>query len=487
MEVQPPSRYSGTAINGWARGPFVFVADIRGADSRVFSGNLTVESGQTLTEDVFVYAGNVHLMSGATIKGNLVVYSGNVAVDEGGEIDGDVTAFSGSTMIAGQVTGNVASWSGDVSIKPSARVGGDISVLSGEIVRDPGAEVSGDVIRGPNLKLPSNPLNPPAPPAFNRTPPVAPRATAFGQRLVGLIVRVLGALLLTLLAALVAGVFVYVRPDVVNGIRRNIRSETVYSFLLGLIANLVLLFLSFLLTVTVCLAPLALLPVLAFVLLNIAGWVAISAIVGERLLLAARLRWEPSVAAAAGAVVATGIVSFLWAVGGCFRFISFVLILVVASIGLGAVIIPWLRKATAERQPRTPEAAGAVTDPAAPPAYDRETAAAETVEPVAEAIPATESAPDKTVEPGAPETAIEEAPGSYETPDVTSAPDDDDFTRIRGIGPVFAARLRQANVLTFGDLAALTPEQIAEIIGWPAERVMRTEIVEQAAELAKSG
>ena len=62
-----------------------------------------------------------------------------------------------------------------------------------------------------------------------------------------------------------------------------------------------------------------------------------------------------------------------------------------------------------------------------------------------------------------------------------------DFTRIKGIGPAFDQRLKDANVLTFADLAARTPEEVADILGVSTERVVKGELIEQARLLAQAG
>jgi hypothetical protein len=62
-----------------------------------------------------------------------------------------------------------------------------------------------------------------------------------------------------------------------------------------------------------------------------------------------------------------------------------------------------------------------------------------------------------------------------------------DFTRIKGIGPAFDQRLKDAGVLTFADLATQTPEHISGILGWSKERVVKDELIEQARQLAQEG
>lgn len=52
------------------------------------------------------------------------------------------------------------------------------------------------------------------------------------------------------------------------------------------------------------------------------------------------------------------------------------------------------------------------------------------------------------------------------------APELDDLTAIKGIGPVFAARLNKAGIFTYAQLAAQSPEQIqfiTQVTRWDPE------------------
>ena len=53
---------------------------------------------------------------------------------------------------------------------------------------------------------------------------------------------------------------------------------------------------------------------------------------------------------------------------------------------------------------------------------------------------------------------------------VKTAVSPDDLERIKGIGPLFAARLQAAGVHTVADLAALNPDQLAIILDIPESR-----------------
>jgi hypothetical protein len=59
-----------------------------------------------------------------------------------------------------------------------------------------------------------------------------------------------------------------------------------------------------------------------------------------------------------------------------------------------------------------------------------------------------------------------------------------DFRKIAGIGPVVAQRLRDAGILTYGDLARRAPEEIAAIAGKSSESIASQNWIGQARELA---
>ena len=63
---------------------------------------------------------------------------------------------------------------------------------------------------------------------------------------------------------------------------------------------------------------------------------------------------------------------------------------------------------------------------------------------------------------------------------------EDDLQDIKGIGPVFAARLNKAGVHDFQDLAKLNENQLREIVGEQVEKLVdKKSILKQARQLAK--
>ena len=431
------------------------------AQSQILNGDLTVEPGEVIESDVVVYSGDAEVKDGGRITGNLVVYSGDIDIDQGGTVDGDVTAFSGNVEIGGTVHGDVASWSGDVELKETASVDGDLSVVSGDIVRAAAAAVGGNVVQGPNLKL-GLPnlgfgLNPPDSPA-GPSVTVQRSQPSFGERLANLFLRLLAGVGVALVFLPLAALITYSRPDYITRIATTMREQTPLSFVVGLFTNLILIVLSVLLIVTICGIILAPLPLFLLLALNLVGWTAVASTVGRWLSTRLGTTWSPAVTVAVG-VIGLGVVLIpLVTLGGCFRFFASAFMLIVGSFGLGAVVLPWLNKARGADVPDLPAVShGPLVD-------------AQAMTSVAGA--SVDAAMDAAVD-----AAVHREP--------VAPVGEDDFTRINGVGQVFDARLKVAGVRTFAQLAALTPEAIADIIGWPVERVLRTELIEQAAVLAE--
>jgi predicted flap endonuclease-1-like 5' DNA nuclease len=67
--------------------------------------------------------------------------------------------------------------------------------------------------------------------------------------------------------------------------------------------------------------------------------------------------------------------------------------------------------------------------------------------------------------------------------DQASVPEDgDDLQEVRGVGPVFADRLRQAGIISHRQLASTSQEQLARILGASSRRVEA--ILEEARQIA---
>jgi cytoskeletal protein CcmA (bactofilin family) len=315
---------------------------------QIFYDNLTVAEGDVYEGDVTVTAGNVLVEDGGLIEGNLIVWSGNVVIQLGGEVEGDVSALSGNVTIAGDVGGSVAAVSGNIELLETATVDGDVSVISGDVLRAPEAEIDGNVIKGATPKLPmpfsgwiwgdDQPSAPVAPAA-----PVMATGSSFWGWLGWTVLRMVLAVMFTAIIVTLVCVLYNLRPDLIRPLAPLVRERSAYVFVVGLMVNLVLLVLTGALFFTLCLAVLGLAPGFVLVVLNLIGWTLASQLIGERLATYIKTPMEPIAKVAIGAIVATGGVMSLWALGGCFRPMAHLLWLLISSFGVGAVVVHWLR------------------------------------------------------------------------------------------------------------------------------------------------
>jgi predicted flap endonuclease-1-like 5' DNA nuclease/cytoskeletal protein CcmA (bactofilin family) len=535
-------------------------------------GDLTVESGQVIDDDVMLYSGNVEVEEGGRITGDLFVFSGNIEIEEAAAVEGDVTNYSGNVTVAGHVGGDLTAMSGDIELESTASVDGDISVMSGSIRRDEGATVSGNVVQGPSFRFPRGfrPDAPVAPDAPGPGMSFDTRSNGFGGTVLRFIGRLVAAALMTALAMLLVGALFYARPQLIADSRKQLHEQLALSAVVGGLANLTVLFLAGLLAVTLCLLPLALIPMLLLLVVNVVGWAVISQIVGEKIVSVAKQEVQPVLTLLVGAFFLIGALALLWALGGCFQFVAWILIFAVASVGSGAALLPWINRrrgfgGTGDAGmdngggdvppvppiPPGPSSAYSTdveTDVAAPVDYvtaeeinasrgtsgasaqrgaavgsdidtdtdlgEREVVEHDVAQPLdymtAEEINTTQESEEKParrsrarsgetkpadVSPpaqGEDETVEQDvaAPVDYVTAQEVNTTDvvteGDDFLQIKGIGPTYARRLKEAGFTSYAHLAAATPEALAEAIGWPVDRVRRSEVIDQARVLASS-
>ncbi len=289
----------------------------------------------------------------------------------------------------------------------------------------------------------------------------ANRGTSWILVLLGRLVQAfLWTLLITGLVLLVA----WLLPTQVERISRTAEKETALSFAAGAITLMGSALLAALLTLTICFALLAL-PLLALLALVIlCGWTVTCHLLGRRLdaFLAnqTRLSWNPLVSVALCSLLLTGVTMFAWAIFVCLGFFVAVLI---GSTGAGAVIVHFARSSGRFSNGsllgegdggNRPPAGTAGPDIVSPP-------------PAVESIEAKEEAAQPS--------------GPPQEPHVPGAPDD--FSRLGGIGPTYAQRLREAGVTSFAQLAVMDVERLAAVLGWSISRVEGSRLRERASEL----
>ena len=502
----------------------------------LLGGDVEIGHDETVQGNLLVVGDDLKLEG--RIGGNLVVVGGDADLDAHSRVGGNLSVIGGDADVrqAAEIGGNIAVVGGDADLDAHSRVGGNVNVIGGDVSKDPAAIIGGSSNWGSYGNRDGHPDNFAAPRAEfsgSRAAPQAPdspqepgtphealkaaaelqaqaalleekaqlaeeelqrrapriqaeaqqhaaRVQAEAQRaqaefeaqaaranrgtswILVLLGRLVQAFLWTLLITGLVLLVAWLLPTQVERISRTAEKETALSFAAGAITLMGSALLAALLTLTICFALLAM-PLLALLALVIlCGWTVTCHLLGRRLdaFLAkqTRLSWNPLVSVAFCSLLLTGVTMFAWAIFVCLGFFIAVLI---GSTGAGAVIVHFAR--SSGRFPSDsflgngdygngPPAEPAVPDVASPP-------------------PAVEAG-EEAAQPSRPP---HEPPGPGNP---------DEFSRLEGIGPTYAQRLRQSGVTSFAQLAEMDVERLAAALGWSASRVERSQLRERASELA---
>ncbi len=522
--------------------------DVRIEEDERVPGNLMIVGDDLILEgriggNLIVVGGDVELVAEAGVGGNVSVIGGDADVRGASVVGGNVAVVGGDVDLTGsaRVGGNVSVVGGQMRKDPDVHVGGG---SSWQTYRN-GVAQSNLNGEAPAPLAQFNPPRPPEPPealaevfeskdnevqaqiALHRQAELeavaeaealaeAHRAAAleiaaeargqaesarrpwllvfFGK----LIQAFLWTLLFTCLVLLVSWLF----PKQVKAVSKTAEKETALSFATGAIGVMGSAGLTAILMITICFALLAL-PLLALMaVVALCGWTVTCYWLGRRLdeLVAVQgaVSWNPLISIGISSLAVTGVTAFSWAIFPCLGFIAALLI---GSTGTGAVIVH-VARGSGRLQRLVPEGAPEDVPPGPEPGAEAGPVgtvdgidAGESGEDAGSAVgldaveleTAGQTAADLP-EPGeapAPVAAEDRGPADVSPGDAAAQDAPDDFTRIAGIGAVFARRLVEAGVTRYSQLAAMDTARIAEVIGCPAARVERERLREQAGELAE--
>lgn len=333
--------------------------------------------------------------SGEVVNNDVVVLEGDLVIHEGATVNGDVTVFKGDATVDGQVNGSLTLFDGDLEAGPAASLNGECVLLNGEFDNEAGEAVKCTDIENLNLEqiapffenapnwfksLPAVPAIPAIPPVPSIPPiptiapiqpvdpvdpvqPVQPVQPAHGRDRGNDGPGVFGRFGIALGNAFLAGLFGLfigaVMGEHLQRITRTAKHKPVASGGVGVLTAIavpslivLLIPLSVILTF-VCIGllgfPIMLLLALGLVWGILVGWVAVGAWLGQRLFGGEKTR-RVATTAALGTFILTFLVGL---VGVPSPFLSGLLGMIIASIGLGAVV---LTQFGSKPYPRTPEA-----------------------------------------------------------------------------------------------------------------------------------
>jgi predicted flap endonuclease-1-like 5' DNA nuclease len=446
---------------------------------------------QEADESILRVGEDVRVESGEVIDGDVTVLFADLEVEEGGEIGGHAVVVLGDMSVDGTVGGDVTT-SGDLTVGDQAHIGGNATVL-GELVGDEDA-IEGRLVvpdSGYNLR----PL--PGQLSARRAEVTTQERVAYG--ITSVAVATLVAMLLVALTRLIA-------PTATARVSRGVSKAPAQSFALGCAAWLILPIVLAAVAITIIGIPIVL---IAWGVLLLLGWTALSAMLGGRLLGGSR-----SLAAAVlGALVLSLVVSIVSALGWSGLCAGSMLGFVLTAAPLGAALRTgfgtrwWPSPPDEGEAPAPPPQAGEEPPPGAmPPAQGEGSSSAPdpgsappaqlvdsppgdatgagpqaaATAAVAAAAVAHSASDDQEAPPAAAEPGAGAAPASAAAVGAPSG----ELTQVPGITPVYALLLRQAGITDLASLAAAAPANVVEVASPPGVTPIEASTAERWIETA---
>ncbi len=254
-----------------------------------------------LTDGRVIFGDSYTLAAGETLDGDLAVFGGSVTVEQDAIVRGDLVVFGGSLTVDGEVLGDVAVVGGDAHLQSHALIHGDLAVMGGTLSREPGAQVNGQITEQAFLPFSGHWAHIFTAPGFGGL--WITTSQGWGVFALHLIGRLLLIMAKAIVLAALAGLLMLFAPDPARRVGQAVIQRPLDSGGVGLLTLLALPVLVVLLTITLIGIPLALVLVILLGLGLLFGWLALSAVVGERIAQALNQTWAPPLSAALGALV----------------------------------------------------------------------------------------------------------------------------------------------------------------------------------------
>lgn len=291
-------------------------------------------------KELLLKVGDLQVPVGTAVRGDAIALGGTAYVD--GMVQGDVVAVGGNVEVSGHVTGSVRAEGGSVVLHATAVVDGEAAAVGGTVRREPGASVGGQR---------SAPLPPAVPPAPGPTSPgpdqVSPPPWWLPGAVAGVFLFLKSLFWLFHLAALVmfvgtAWLLAALFPRAIARLGAVVERDPVTALGAGLLGWPVAAMIAVLLVISVVGLTLALLIPLALFVAVQAGTTAVALVVGHRI--------HPSTVAHE-ALVGAVILAILFSIPG----LGGLAALVVATWGLGAVLLVFVEHGRFRPSPPTPQ------------------------------------------------------------------------------------------------------------------------------------
>ena len=294
-------------------------------------------------DGITVWNEDYTLAANESLEGDLIVFNGNALLEDDSLVEGSVVVWNGDAEVKGIVESDLVVSNGSIRLTGDARVEGNVvCTWNCSIEQDEGARVDGTIISGLDIPMPQPWFVTPGQPEVERGPrwplPLSGWMAASREALRwGL--KVLRGIASILVLSVVGGLVALIWPRQTARVARTVVEAPGPTLGIGLLATLAAAALITILAITICLALGAAMLAFALVAAGLFGWIAIGALVGERLLEAAGARdVAPMWAAGLGTLLVSAVTAAL-SIVPCIGILGALATIVVGSMGLGAVIL----------------------------------------------------------------------------------------------------------------------------------------------------
>jgi hypothetical protein len=278
-------------------------------------------AAKVLNCEKFSAGGSYTLQKGVTLDGDLCVLGGFAQVDEGATVDGDVFLVGGTLQMDGTVTASIQAAGGIVTLGEGSTVGGDINLMGGKVVGLDSAEVVGEVNRIGQGVIPLSIQGTTPAPASDKGNPFLKALWLPLRSFLWAALAVLAALFL---------------PRQLGRIGHTASQHFLAAGGIGLTGVLIGVVSVILLALTLICLPFSFLVLLGFLAAWVAGLLAISMEIGDRLAKLIKKTWAPAVSAAIGAILLTLLLNGIALVVPCLGLLPGFL---VGCVGIGALLL----------------------------------------------------------------------------------------------------------------------------------------------------
>jgi hypothetical protein len=297
-------------------------ADNGGGDDHLCFAGDTVVRSEEMPDNVVLFGCGARVQSGAKVNRDVVSFGGDVVIEQGVTVGRSVVVFGGDLQLAGQVGGDVTVFGGRITLEPTAVVARDVLAFGGAVDKKEGAVVRGNIERNAGNAFPNVRVGPFVPNLSSRNDWGLWNffAGIFQSFIVTLGLIALGALIMVFL------------PNQLKLVSDVAQKSALPSLGVGCLTWLVVPPLMILFILTCLGIPLSMVLGVLFAAAGMFGWVALGAVLGERLTTALKAQNIVPILAMAIGLLVLWFVTAVPVIGG-------LIWLFAAALAIGAVVL----------------------------------------------------------------------------------------------------------------------------------------------------